>query len=76
MAEFPVTNGVTTFIAAPAGYRVDFEHPQQQKVLEHYLVFGVLGPLALLTLVQRFYTKLFLSDGPKIDDCKSPLPFP
>ncbi|WQF80995.1 hypothetical protein CDEST_06009 [Colletotrichum destructivum] len=68
MAEFPVTNGVTTFIAAPAGYRVDFEHPQQQNVLEHYLVFGVLGPLALLTLVQRFYTKFFLSDGPKIDD--------
>ncbi|GKT94538.1 integral membrane protein [Colletotrichum tofieldiae] len=53
------------------GYQVDFEHPQQQKVLEHYLVFGILGPLALLTLVQRFYTKVCLSDGLKVDDCKS-----
>ncbi|KZL74142.1 integral membrane protein [Colletotrichum tofieldiae] len=68
MAEFPVTNGVTTFIKAPMGYQVDFEHPQQQKVLEHYLVFGILGPLALLTLVQRFYTKVCLSDGLKVDD--------
>ncbi|KXH48458.1 hypothetical protein CSIM01_04837 [Colletotrichum simmondsii] len=68
MAEFPVTNGTTTVIKAPEGYLVDFEHPQQQKVLEHYLVFGILGPLAFLTLIQRFYTKFCLSDGPKIDD--------
>ncbi|KAK1457738.1 hypothetical protein CMEL01_15721 [Colletotrichum melonis] len=68
MAEFPITNGTTTVIKAPEGYLVDFEHPQQQKVLEHYLVFGILGPLAFLTLIQRFYTKFCLSDGPKIDD--------
>ncbi|KAG7045086.1 hypothetical protein JMJ77_0009174 [Colletotrichum scovillei] len=68
MADFPVTNGITTVIKAPGGYLVDFEHPQQQKVLEHYLVFGILGPLAFLTLIQRFYTKFCLSDGPKIDD--------
>ncbi|KAK1701612.1 hypothetical protein BDP67DRAFT_423874 [Colletotrichum lupini] len=68
MAEFPITNGTTTVIKAPEGYLVDFEHPQQQKVLEHYLVFGILGPLAFLTLIQRFYTKFRLSDGPKIDD--------
>lgn len=70
MAEFPVTNGITTVIKTPEGYLVDFEHPQQQKVLEHYLVFGILGPLAFLTLIQRFYTKFCLSDGPKIDDCE------
>ncbi|OHE94965.1 hypothetical protein CORC01_09759 [Colletotrichum orchidophilum] len=68
MAEFPVTDGIITVIKAPEGYRVDFEHPQQQKVLEHYLVFGILGPLAFLTLIQRFYTKFCLSDGLKIDD--------
>ncbi|KAK1658243.1 hypothetical protein BDP55DRAFT_565498 [Colletotrichum godetiae] len=68
MAEFPVANGITTVIKAPDGYQVDFDHPQQQKVLEHYLVFGILGSLAFLTLIQRFYTKFCLSDGPKIDD--------
>ncbi|OLN81340.1 hypothetical protein CCHL11_08567 [Colletotrichum chlorophyti] len=66
--EYPITNGVTTVIGPPLDYQVDFENPQKQSVLEHYLVFGILGPVALLVLVQRFYTKIFLSDGPKIDD--------
>ncbi|KAF4924906.1 hypothetical protein CGCVW01_v003840 [Colletotrichum viniferum] len=55
-------------MSPPEGYVVDFENPQRQSVFEHYLVFGILGPLALVCLVQRFYTKLVFSDGPKIDD--------
>ncbi|KAF9882082.1 integral membrane protein [Colletotrichum karsti] len=66
--RFPVTNGTITLIPPPDGYVVDFDHPQRQSVLEHYLVFGILGPLALICLIQRLYTKFAFSDGPKIDD--------
>ncbi|KAM0331306.1 hypothetical protein ACHAQA_002976 [Verticillium albo-atrum] len=68
MAEFPTTNGVQTIVPPPEGYVVDFEHPQQQKVLEHYLIFGILGPLAFVALLQRYYTKIFLSKGLQMDD--------
>ncbi|KAM0817369.1 hypothetical protein AB5N19_03174 [Seiridium cardinale] len=68
MSAFPVTNGVTTFRAPPEGYVVDFDNPQQQKVLEHYLLFGIGGTLAFLSLLQRFYTKHYLSVGLQIDD--------
>ncbi|KAM0327989.1 hypothetical protein ACHAQA_005388 [Verticillium albo-atrum] len=66
--SFPVTNGVTTVIAPPDGYVVDFENPQQQNVLDHYFIFGVLGSLALVCLTQRLYTKQFLTGGLQIDD--------
>ncbi|KAI8715252.1 hypothetical protein NCS52_01032500 [Fusarium sp. LHS14.1] len=65
---YPVTNGVTTFLAPPEGYVVDFEHPQQQNALHHYLIFGILGSLALFCLIQRLYTKHFLTGSLKIDD--------
>lgn len=68
MADFPVTNGVQTLVPPPEGYVVDFENPQQQKVLEHYLIFGILGPLAFIALLQRYYTKIFLSKGLQVDD--------
>ncbi|KAI1865317.1 uncharacterized protein JN550_008365 [Neoarthrinium moseri] len=68
MSGFPVTNGVTTFSAPPEGYVVDFDNPQQQKVLEHYLLFGIGGSLAFIALLQRFYTKIYLSKGLHIDD--------
>lgn len=68
MAAYPVTDGVTTLIAPPAGYVVDFEHPSQQKAIEHYLIFGIMGPLALTALLQRLYTKQHLSTGLKVDD--------
>lgn len=68
MASYPVTNGVTTFLAPPEGYVVDFEHPQQQNALHHYLIFGILGSLALFCLIQRLYTKHFLTGSLKIDD--------
>ncbi|KPM40576.1 hypothetical protein AK830_g6011 [Neonectria ditissima] len=68
MATFPVVDGVEVFRLPPEGYVVDFAHPKQQKVLEHYLIFGIGGPLALIALVQRYYTKMFLSKGLQVDD--------
>ncbi|OHF03678.1 integral membrane protein [Colletotrichum orchidophilum] len=55
-------------IPAPPGVTVDFDHPRQQKVLEHYLLFGIGGTIAFIALCQRFYTKLFLSKGLRVDD--------
>ncbi|KAK1657062.1 integral membrane protein [Colletotrichum godetiae] len=55
-------------IPAPPGITVDFDHPRQQKVLEHYLLFGIGGTIAFIALCQRFYTKLFLSKGLQVDD--------
>ncbi|KAM0668756.1 hypothetical protein ACQRIU_002318 [Beauveria bassiana] len=36
--------------------------------LQHYLAFGIGGPLASAFLCQRYYTKLYLSKGLQIDD--------
>ncbi|KAK2729106.1 hypothetical protein CKAH01_10545 [Colletotrichum kahawae] len=55
-------------IPPPPGVTVDFDHPRQQKVLEHYLIFGIGGTIAFIALCQRFYTKIFLSKGLQIDD--------
>ncbi|KAH8669362.1 hypothetical protein BGZ61DRAFT_460954 [Ilyonectria robusta] len=68
MTSYPVTDGVTTFLPPPDGYVVDFDNPQQQRALDHYLIFGILGPLALICLVQRIYTKHFITGSLKIDD--------
>ncbi|CAG9941024.1 unnamed protein product [Clonostachys rosea f. rosea IK726] len=66
--QFPIVNGVEVFREPPPGYVVDFENPQSQKVMEHYLIFGLMGPLALIALAQRYYTKMFLSKGLQLDD--------
>ncbi|KAF7563381.1 hypothetical protein G7046_g711 [Stylonectria norvegica] len=68
MASFPTVNGTEVFRLPPPGYVVDFDHPEQQKVLDHYLIFGIGGPLALVALLQRYYTKIFLSKGLQVDD--------
>ena len=68
MATYPVTDGVTTFLPPPEGYVVDFDNPQQQKAFHHFIIFGILGSLALFCLIQRLYTKHFLTAGLKIDD--------
>lgn len=68
MLEYPVTHGITTIIAPPEGYDVDFEHPRQQKAIEHHVILGVLGSVAFITLAQRLYTKIYLSTGFKMDD--------
>ncbi|EGY13748.1 uncharacterized protein VDAG_00430 [Verticillium dahliae VdLs.17] len=66
--SFPVTNGVTTFIPPPDGYEVNFDKPQQQNVVDHYFIFGVLGSVALVCLTQRLYTKQALAGGLQVDD--------
>ncbi|KAM3479915.1 hypothetical protein MY5147_001435 [Beauveria neobassiana] len=50
------------------GVTPDFDNPRQNHWLQHYLVFGIGGPLALAFLCQRYYTKLYLSKGLQIDD--------
>ncbi|KAF5710904.1 monocarboxylate transporter 8 [Fusarium mundagurra] len=55
MSSYPVTNGVITFLPPPEGYVVDFDNPQQQDALKHFLIFGILGSLAILCLLQRSF---------------------
>ena len=71
MADFPVTDGVKTFLPPPEGYVVDFAHPQSRKKVDHYVIFGLMGPIALFCLAQRLYSKQFLASGLKIDDGRS-----
>jgi hypothetical protein len=59
-------------VLPPVGVVPDFDHPEQNKRLAHFLVFGIGAPLAFLALCQRFYTKLFLSHGLQLDDCEYP----
>ncbi|KAI5456633.1 hypothetical protein BGZ63DRAFT_428750 [Mariannaea sp. PMI_226] len=68
MSGFPVSDGRQAPVPAPPGYVVNFDHPQQQKALDFYLVFGFGGALSLMALSLRFYTKIFLSKGLQIDD--------
>lgn len=72
MSGYPIVDGVTVLVLPPAGVVPDFDHPEQNKRLAHFLVFGIGGPLAFLALCQRFYTKLFLSKGLQLDDCGYP----
>lgn len=74
MPGFPVTNGIETFSKPPDGYVVDFDNPKRQLVLEHYLVFAIGSPLAMIALAQRFYTKIWLANGLHIDDGTSCIP--
>jgi hypothetical protein len=59
MSGYPVADGVTVLVLPPAGVVPDFDHPEQNKRLAHFLVFGIGAPLAFLALCQRFYTKCF-----------------
>ncbi|KAM3540073.1 hypothetical protein ARSEF1564_006989 [Beauveria bassiana] len=68
MASFPVANSVTVLMTPPDGVTPDFDNPLQNHWLQHYLAFGIGGPLALAFLCQRYYTKLYLSKGLQIDD--------
>jgi hypothetical protein len=49
--------------------KFSWKDPVRILVKEHYFVFGVLASLALIALCQRFYTKIYLSNGLGIDDC-------
>ena len=61
-------DGIPMVMPAPEGWVVNLANPTRQYVLEHYLIFGILGPLAFIALLQRFYVKIFLSKGVQIDD--------
>ena len=66
----PVVDGVTLVAHAPEGWVVDLENPTRTSVMEHYLIFGIMGTFAFIALCQRYYTKIFLSKGLTIDDCE------
>ena len=64
----PVINGVVTLLPAPEGYVVDFANPQRQAVPESYYVAGFGFLFSVLLMMQRLYTKIFLSGGIQTDD--------
>lgn len=64
----PMVDGILTGAHAPEGWVVDLENPTRTSVMEHYLIFGIMGSLAFIALCQRFYTKVFLSKGLAVDD--------
>lgn len=67
-AIMSIVDGVPVAMAPPAGYVVDFEHPQRQTVGATYAVIGVGNVLALLFLAQRFFVKLKVRHKVGIDD--------
>ena len=77
-AEKPfIVDGEVMFAHPPPDWPTDefsWRHPVRTAVQEHYLIFGIMGSLALIALCQRFYTKIFLSKGLSIDDCTSDTP--
>lgn len=62
LAPFHVTHGVTTIVAPPTGYTVDFNDPQRHYVDEHKAVFIAMAPLAFFCLCIKFYMRLCLED--------------
>lgn len=65
-----MVDGVPTAAFPPEGWTrpLDLDNPERSSVYEHYLIFGIMGPLAFIALCQRFYTKIFLSKGLWVDD--------
>lgn len=63
-----VTDGIVTIIPAPAGYVVNFEHPQRNSELATYIVTGVGLFLSLLFILQRFYVNAVIGRRIGIDD--------
>lgn len=67
-SAFPVTNGVTTYLAAPEDYDVDFDNPQKHYHMTLYAIVGIGNFLALLFMYQRLYTKTVLGKGLQLED--------
>jgi len=68
-----MVDGVLVAAYPPEGWVEEYgplslENPMRTMVMEHYLIFGIMGTLAFIALCQRFYTKMFLSKGLAIDD--------
>lgn len=72
MDALPLTDGIRTMLSPPDGYVVHFDDPLQRKALENYLILGIGGTLATGALLQRYYTKRYLSGGLGFDDGMSP----
>lgn len=64
----PIINGVLTALPAPEGYVVDFANPQREAVPDAFWVAGFGLFFSVLLMVQRLYTKIFLSGGLQTDD--------
>lgn len=65
---FPVVNGTELFTLPPPGYELNLDNPQQIHDTAHYVIFGIGEAVASIALIQRLYTKAFLSNGLHADD--------
>lgn len=63
-----VTNGVITVLPAPAGYHVDFAHPQRSGIPQTYWIVGIGNFLSLLFFAQRVYAKVSILRKVNWDD--------
>lgn len=70
----PVVNGVTTVMATPEGYVVDFDNPQRTGVPEVYFVAGFGIVLSLLFTAQRLYVNAVVEKGLQVDDGELAVP--
>lgn len=62
---------VNTVLPPPEDYVVDSDNPQRQGVPEAYYIAGAGVFLSLLMMMQRLYTKMFLTRKFQLDDGKS-----
>ncbi|KAK0713191.1 hypothetical protein B0T26DRAFT_742013 [Lasiosphaeria miniovina] len=65
-----IVNGVPVAIAPPEGYVVDFDHPQQNSLIQAYWLFSVGNFLTFLFMSQRVYVKLIIQRRVQIEDGK------
>ncbi|KAK3376567.1 hypothetical protein B0T24DRAFT_700228 [Lasiosphaeria ovina] len=63
-----IVNGVPVTIAPTEGYVVDFDHPQQNSLIQAYWLFSVGNFLAFIFMLQRVYVKLVIQRRVQIED--------
>lgn len=68
--EIPMVDGVPVLAFPPSDWDqpLSVDNPQRTMLLEHYLTFGIMAPIAFICLCQRFYVKHFISTGLSLDD--------
>jgi len=64
----PMTDGVLTVLPTPAGYVVDFDHPQRNADIAGYWVTGIGLFLSTSFLAMRMYTKMVITKNFSVDD--------
>jgi len=57
-----------TILPAPAGYVINFDHPQRLGIPETYWVVGIGNLISMMFFVQRLYTKVAILKKLNWDD--------